>query len=78
MNAADVAKLMSKIRFNLSKRRNLKSTEGPLGRHEKIKTTLTELFKHERIELNYQKGDECRGYAERVRHISHELGLQML
>ncbi|KAH9381775.1 hypothetical protein HPB48_010594 [Haemaphysalis longicornis] len=46
--------------------RNLRNVKGPVGRVEKIKATLTALFKHERIELNYPRADEVRGYAERL------------
>lgn len=65
-SAADVTKLVSKLRFDVNKRRRLRNIEGPEGRHDKIRKTITALFKHERIELNSNRGDESRGYAERV------------
>lgn len=64
--AADVTKLVSKLKFDLTKRRRLRNVEGPSGRHDKIRKTITALFKHERIELNSNRADESRGYAERV------------
>jgi len=67
MNQADVTKLMSRLRIKYKPvRRRLKNPEGPEGRLKKIRKTLTALIKHERIELNYNRGDETRGYAERV------------
>jgi len=44
--------------------------DGSKGRVLKIQKTVTALFKHERIELNRNRADEVRGYAERVRKFS--------
>jgi len=67
MNQADVTKLMSRLRIKYKPdRRKLKNPEGPEGRLKKIRKTLSALIKHERIELNYNRADETRGYAERV------------
>jgi large subunit ribosomal protein L17 len=67
MNQADVTKLMSRLRIKYNPvRRKLKNPEGPVGRARKIQKTLTALIKHERIELNYNRADETRGYVERV------------
>jgi hypothetical protein len=67
MNQADVTKLMSRLRIKYKPvRRKLKNIEGPEGRLKKIQKTLTALIKHERIELNFNRGDETRGYVERV------------
>ncbi|XP_064489522.1 large ribosomal subunit protein bL17m-like [Ornithodoros turicata] len=61
------SRLVPQLRYRVSHRhRNLTCSEGPLGRIEKIRRTLTALLKHERIELNYHRADECRGYAERL------------
>jgi large subunit ribosomal protein L17 len=58
---------MSRLRIKYKPiRRRLKNTEGAEGRVSKIRKTLTALIKHERIELNYNRADETRGYAERV------------
>jgi large subunit ribosomal protein L17 len=38
-----------------------------LGRLNKLRKTVTALIKHERLEMNYNRADEARGYAERVR-----------
>jgi|GEM_PF-5428573 len=64
--AADVTKLVSKLRYEVNPRRRLRNIEGSVGRHDKIRKVVTALFKHERIELNYDKADESRGYAEQV------------
>jgi large subunit ribosomal protein L17 len=67
MNQADVTKLMSRLRIKYSPvKRRLKNIEGPEGRLKKIRKTLTALIKYERIELNYNRADETRGYVERV------------
>jgi large subunit ribosomal protein L17 len=67
MNQADVSKLMSRLRIKYSPvKRRLKNPEGPAGRIKKIQKTLTALIKHERIELNFNRADETRGYVERV------------
>lgn len=67
MNQADVTKLMSRLRIKYKPvRRKLKNIEGPEGRLKKIQKTLTALIKYERIELNFNRADETRGYVERV------------
>lgn len=66
MNQANVEKLVSKLRYNVKPRRKLKNADGPIGRIRKIQKTLTALLKYERLELNYNRADETRGYVERV------------
>ncbi|XP_053681142.1 39S ribosomal protein L17, mitochondrial [Anopheles nili] len=67
MNQAEVTKLMSQLRIAIRPRhRNLKNIDGPEGRLLKLRKTVTALVKHERIELNYQRADEARAYAERL------------
>lgn len=67
MNQADVSKLVSKLRVRVNpKLRKLKNPAGPEGRLEKLRKTVTALIKHERIELNFNRADEARMYAERV------------
>lgn len=67
MNQAKIDKLVSRLRYNVgSKPRKLKNVDGPEGRLRKIKKTLTAVIKYERIELNYARADETRGYVERV------------
>lgn len=67
MNQADVTKLMSRLRIKYGPvKRRLKNIEGPEGRLKKIRKTLTALIKHERIELNFNRADETRGYVERL------------
>lgn len=67
MNQADVSRLISKLRIKVAPRhRNLKNVDGPEGRLLKLRKTVTALVKHERIELNWIRADETRGYAERL------------
>ncbi|XP_041981337.1 39S ribosomal protein L17, mitochondrial [Aricia agestis] len=67
MNQADVTKLVSKLRITVPPaHRKLRNVEGPEGRLNKLRKTVTGLIKYERIELNYKRGDEARQYAERL------------
>ncbi|KAJ8887962.1 hypothetical protein PR048_007446 [Dryococelus australis] len=67
MNQADVSKLVSQLRISVANRpRKLKNPDGPKGRLRKLQKTVTALIKHERIELNYNRADEARGFAERL------------
>lgn len=69
MNQAELSKLVSALKIAVRpKHRLLSSPEGPEGRLKKLRATVTALVKYERIELNYPRADEARGYAERVRH----------
>ncbi|XP_056630952.1 39S ribosomal protein L17, mitochondrial [Diorhabda sublineata] len=67
MNQAEITKLVSKLRIRANPRlRKFRSIEGPEGRLNKLRKTVTALIKHERIELNYPRADESRMYAERL------------
>lgn len=67
MAQADVSKLVSQLRIKVNPTyRRLKNSEGPKGRLDKLKKTVTALIKYERLELNYNRADEARGYAERL------------
>ncbi|XP_076760724.1 mitochondrial ribosomal protein L17 [Xylocopa sonorina] len=67
MNQANVEKLVSKLKYNVRPQpRKLKNVDGPEGRLRKIRKTLTAVIKYERIELNYARADETRGYVERL------------
>lgn len=67
MNQAEVSKLVSKLRIKVpAEPRKLRSPKGPEGRIDKLRKTVTGLIKYERIELNHNRGDEARQYAERV------------
>lgn len=67
MNQADVTKLVSKLRIKVPpQHRRLRNVDGPEGRINKLRKTVTGLIKYERIELNLHRGDEARQYAERV------------
>ncbi|XP_050344016.1 39S ribosomal protein L17, mitochondrial [Nymphalis io] len=74
MNQADISKIVSKLRIKVPpEHRRLKGPQGPEGRLNKLRKTVTGLIKYERIELNYRRGDEARQYAERLisEAISH-------
>lgn len=67
MAQADVSKLVSQLRIKINPtHRRLKNPEGPKGRLDKLRETVTALVKYERLELNYNRADEARGYAERL------------
>lgn len=67
MNLAEVNKLMSSLKIAVKTRhRNLRNMDGPEGRMLKLRKSVTALFKYERLEMNYNRADEARGYAERV------------
>ncbi|XP_013191518.1 large ribosomal subunit protein bL17m [Amyelois transitella] len=67
MNQAEVTKLVSKLRIPVpATHRKLRNSKGPEGRLDKLRKTVTGLIKYERIELNYNRGDEARQYAERL------------
>lgn len=67
MNQAEVGKLMSQLKFAVRpKHRVTKNPLGPEGRLMKMRQSVTALFKYERLEMNYNRADETRGYAERV------------
>ncbi|RVE44564.1 hypothetical protein evm_010779 [Chilo suppressalis] len=67
MNQADVSKLVSKLRIRVpAEPRKLRNIKGPEGRIDKLRKTVTGLIKYERIELNSNRGQEARQYAERL------------
>lgn len=67
MNQADLSRLVSLLKISVkAKPRPFSNPEGPAGRLKKLRATVTALVKYERIELNYHRADEARGYAERV------------
>ncbi|CRK91835.1 CLUMA_CG005457, isoform A [Clunio marinus] len=67
MNAAEVTKLMSELKVAVKPRhRRLKNPGGSEGRLINLSKTVTALLKYERIEVHYSRGDEARGYAERL------------
>ena len=67
MNQARVDRLISKLKISLlPKARKLRNVLGPEGRLLKLRKTVNALVKYERIELNLNRGDEARGYAERL------------
>lgn len=63
-----VKNIFPKLKYNLNndKHRRLRNAEGPAGRIKKIQKTLTALLKYERLEVNYNRADETRGYVELV------------
>ncbi|XP_059621115.1 large ribosomal subunit protein bL17m-like [Phlebotomus argentipes] len=67
MNQADVSKLVSQLKFAIRpKHRKLSCPDGPEGRMLKLRKTVTALLMNERLELNFARADESRGYAERL------------
>nr|AAX62483.1 mitochondrial ribosomal protein L17 [Lysiphlebus testaceipes] len=67
MNQARVSHLVSELKINVRpKARKLRNIDGPEGRIKKIQKTLTALLKYERLELYFNRGEEVRGYAERL------------
>lgn len=67
MNQAEVTKLVSKLRIKVKPEpRKLRNAQGPEGRLNKLRKTVTGLLKYERIELTHNRADEARQYAERV------------
>nr|SVE80418.1 EOG090X0EUO [Daphnia magna]SVE81618.1 EOG090X0EUO [Daphnia magna]SVE82763.1 EOG090X0EUO [Daphnia magna] len=67
MNQADLSKLVSALRIAVKpKPRRFSCPEGPAGRLEKLRATVTALVKYERIELNHPRAEEAQGYAERL------------
>jgi large subunit ribosomal protein L17 len=67
MNQAEVTKLMSQLKIAIQPRhRRMKNALGPEGRLMKLRKSVTALFKYERLEMNFNRADEARGYAERV------------
>lgn len=67
MNQAEIRKLIPALRVTIrNTKRNFGNPNGPEGRLIKMRRTVTELVKNERIELYYHRGDEARGYAERL------------
>lgn len=68
MNQADISKLMSQLRIAVApNKRRLRNVDGPEGRLLKLRKTVTGLVKYERLELNYNRADEARAYAELVK-----------
>ena len=67
MNQSSLTHLVSRLRVKiLPNPRLFGNPEGPLGRLKKMRHTVTALVRHERIELNLQRADEARPYAERL------------
>lgn len=74
MNQADISKLMSQLRIAVApNKRRLRNVDGPEGRLLKLRKTVTGLVKYERLELNYNRADEARAYAELVKLSNHLL-----
>ncbi|XP_070171962.1 large ribosomal subunit protein bL17m [Polyergus mexicanus] len=66
MNQPNLEKLVNKLRYNVKPRRKLRQPQGSEGRLLKLRKTLTALIKYERLELNYPRGDETRGYVDQL------------
>jgi len=63
----DVQKLVPKLKIAV---RNtplkFRQPEGPFGRLKLLRKTVTALIKYERLELNFPRASEARGYTERL------------
>jgi len=58
---------VSKLNVRVSQRqRQFANPEGPAGRLKMMRVTVGALIKHERIEVSFVRGDESRGYIERL------------
>lgn len=66
INQPDIEKLVNRLKYNVKPRRKLRQPDGAEGRLLKLRKTLTALIKYERLELNYPRGDETRGYVDQV------------
>ncbi|XP_042213999.1 39S ribosomal protein L17, mitochondrial-like isoform X2 [Homarus americanus] len=67
MNQAEIRKLIPAIRVGVcAKRKKFSNPKGPEGRLHMLRATVSDLIKNERIELNYPRADEARGYTERL------------
>ena len=66
MNQANIENLVNKLRYNVKPRRKFRNPDGPEGRLRKFQKTLTALIKYERLELNYPRADETRGYIDQA------------
>ena len=67
MSQAEIRKLIPAVRVAINaKHRKFSNPKGPEGRMLMLRKTVTDLVKNERLELNYHRGDEARGYAEMV------------
>jgi len=63
----DVTHLISKLNLRVQpKKRAFSNPEGPTGRLKIMRRTVSGLIQHERLEVSYSKGDEARGYLERL------------
>lgn len=63
----NVSKVIPELKIGVRhEKRRFSNPEGPLGRLKTLRKTVTALIKHERIELNTNRGLEARGYAERL------------
>jgi len=67
MSQATVTQLVSKLRIKIKpKALRFSQPGGPLGRLKLMRSSVTALVRHERIELNYYRAYESRQYAERL------------
>jgi len=67
MNQAEIRKLIPALRVPIqARKRKMSQPQGPEGRMNMMRATVTQLVKDERIELNYPRADESRGYMERL------------
>ncbi|XP_065560594.1 large ribosomal subunit protein bL17m-like [Artemia franciscana] len=63
----ELTKLVSSLKIRVNpKPLKMSNARGPEGRLIRLRKTVTALVKYERVEINWHKGQEARGYAERL------------
>ncbi|XP_043207402.1 39S ribosomal protein L17, mitochondrial-like [Amphibalanus amphitrite] len=66
---SQLGRLIPQLRIPVQpKYRPLRNVEGSYGRLKNLRSTVTALVRDERVEMQYIRLDEARGYAERLIH----------
>jgi len=67
VKAPSLSQLVSKLSIKITPtHRTMRNPEGPEGRIKIMRKTVGALVRHERLETTFYRGDESRGYAERL------------
>ena len=65
--SSQLGRLIPQLRIPVQpKYRPLRNPQGSYGRLKNLRGTVTALLRDERVEMQYDRLDEARGYAERV------------
>lgn len=81
MNAADITKLVSRLRFKIQpERRKFQHKLGRMGQLDQMSDYVTAMIKYERVEMYYPRADEVRGYTERVsgNRVNQKFNIQLV